>query len=303
MHVYGTNFVVETENEKHQSDMTRLSVLFVIALLPIQLFALRATCSVPLYPEGVPDSNGLMPEDEYMGNGGGIYKTSVPRLDLYRAENAKGTILVCPGGAYLFTSVGNEGVNVAEYFVPRGYNIAVLKYRMPNGHENIPLEDACRAMEIVRDSVAAWQPASLKIGVMGFSAGGHLASSLLTKYSSRKARPDYGILVYPVISMDSTLTHQRSCQELLGESPTDEQRRKWSTDLQVTSDTPPCLIVGCQDDQTVQIENSIRFYQALTAAHVPSSLVILPTGGHGWGFLRHFPQRELIEQAILAFLE
>lgn len=282
--------------------MKRISFVLAIVLLPLFVFAIKPTCTIPLYPNGAPDSNGYKPSDEYVNERGAIYQTSEPRIDLYRAEKPKGLILVCPGGAYVFTSVGNEGVNVADFFVPRGYTIAVLKYRLPNGHENIPLEDACRAMEILRDSAAAWQLPDSPIGVMGFSAGGHLASSLLTKYTGPKSRPDYGILVYPVISMDEQLTHQRSCEELLGKHPTDEQRRLWSTDLQVTADTPPCIIVGCQDDKTVQIENSIRFYQALTKAHVTASLVIVPTGGHGWGFKRQFPQRELIEHAILNFL-
>jgi acetyl esterase/lipase len=272
-------------------------------LMPLSLMALSPTRTIMLYPDGAPDSNGYAPSDEYVKDGPKIFQTSEPRIDLYCAEQPKGLLLICPGGAYLFTSVGNEGKNVAEFFVPRGYTIAVLKYRLPNGHTNIPLEDACRAMEILRDSAEAWQLPSTRIGVMGFSAGGHLASSLLTKYTNPKVRPDYGILVYPVISMDSTLTHQTSCEELLGKNPSDEQRRLWSTDLQVTADTPPCLIVGCQDDTSVKIENSIRFYQALTAAHVPASLVIVPVGRHGWGFERHFPQRELIDQAILNFLE
>jgi len=283
--------------------MTRLTILLGITLLPLGLFALRPTCTIPLYPYGAPDSNGYTAADEYVEQGTMIFRTSEPRIDLYRAPQPKGIILVCPGGAYIFTSTGNEGVNVAEFFVPRGYTIAVLKYRMPNGHENIPLEDACRAMSILRDSLDTWQLPASQIGVMGFSAGGHLAASLLTKYTDSRTRPDYGILIYPVISMDSNLTHSESCRQLLGDNPSDSRRILWSADRQVTTDTPPCLIVGCQDDETVKIENSIRFYQALTAANVPATLVIVPEGGHGWGFLRHFPHRELIEQAILSFLK
>lgn len=282
--------------------MNRLFLLLASVAVSLSIWALQPTCTIPLYPNGAPDSNGYAPEDEYVKEDYKIYQTSVPRIDLYRAERAKATILVCPGGGYRFTSTGNEGLNVAEFFLPRGYNIAVLKYRLPNGHEQIPLEDACRAMELLRDSIVAWQLPSSQLAVMGFSAGGHLAASLLTKYSSRKARPDYGILVYPVISMDSTITHRGSCRELLGQQPTDLQRHNWSTEKQVTADTPPCLIVACQDDPTVQIENSIRFYQALTANKVAASIVTVPVGKHGWGFSRQFPQRQLIEQAMLDFL-
>ena len=282
--------------------MNRLFLLLASVAVSLSIWALQPTCTIPLYPNGAPDSNGYAPEDEYVKEDYKIYQTSVPRIDLYRAERAKATILVCPGGGYRFTSTGNEGLNVAEFFLPRGYNIAVLKYRLPNGHEQIPLEDACRAMELLRDSIVAWQLPSSQLAVMGFSAGGHLAASLLTKYSSRKARPDYGILVYPVISMDSTITHRGSCRELLGQQPTDLQRHNWSTEKQVTPQTPPCLIVACQDDPTVQIENSIRFYQALTANKVAASIVTVPVGKHGWGFSRQFPQRQLIEQAMLDFL-
>ncbi|MBR1878620.1 MAG: alpha/beta hydrolase fold domain-containing protein [Paludibacteraceae bacterium] len=266
------------------------------------LWALQPAMTIPLYPSGAPDSNGYLPADEYVGKNGGIYQTSEPRIDFYRAEHPKATLLVCPGGGYRYTSVGNEGIRVAEFFVPRGYNIAVLKYRLPNGHEHIPLEDASRAMELLRDSIEAWHLPSAQLGVMGFSAGGHLAASLLTKYPSPEARPDYGILVYPVISMDSTITHQGSCRQLLGEHPADEQRLLWSAEKQVTAHTPPCLIVACQDDPTVQVENSIRFYQSLTAAHVPASMMFVPVGKHGWGFSRSFPQRELIERGMLSFL-
>lgn len=281
--------------------MKRLNVLIAVLAAAAAMWAIQPTCVVPLYPNGLPDSNGYAPEDEHVDAYGGIFKTSNPRMDIYLPAHARGTILVCPGGAYIFTSTGNEGINVAEYFVPRGYAIAVLKYRMPNGHEAIPLEDACRAMEIIRDSASAWHLPP-EVGVMGFSAGGHLAASLLTMYNSPKARPDYGILVYPVISMDAAITHLETCEELLGKHPTAAQRTHWSTEKQVNAQTPPCLIVACQDDSVVPIENSLRFYQALTAAHVPASIVIVPIGDHGWGFLRQFPQRELIDRAILDFL-
>ena len=283
--------------------MKRLYLIIASVCVASLLWALQPTCTIPLYPDGAPDSNGYVPEDEFVKEGTKIFRTSVPRIDLYLADTPKATILICPGGGYTFTSTGNEGIDVANYFVPRGYNIAVLKYRLPNGHEYIPLEDACRAMEILRDSISTWRLPSQKIAVMGFSAGGHLAASMLTRYTGRKSRPDCGVLVYPVISMDSTITHKGSCKQLLGSQPTDEQRLLWSAEKQVTTDTPPCLLVACQDDPTVKIENSIRFYQALTAANVPASLVLVPVGKHGWGYSRQFVDRELIDLAILSFLE
>lgn len=269
------------------------------------MLALTPTYTLPLYPNGVPDSNGYKPEDENVKEGTKIYKTSIPRIDVY-LPNAAGAatpaILVCPGGGYQFTSTGNEGIDVANYFVPRGYAIAVLKYRMPNGHERIPLSDALQAMRLLRDSAAVWHIREQHIGVMGFSAGGHLAATLLTKYADAKTRPDYGVLVYPVITMDETLTHRGSCRSLLGENPTLDQRLNWSAERNVTSDTPPCIIVVCQDDPTVKVDNSLLFYKALTNQHVPATLIVVPEGKHGWGYQRQFRDREIIDQAILSFV-
>ena len=285
--------------------MKHLFFLITCSVLSVNVWALRPTCTIPLYPNGAPDSNGYTAADEYVKDGTKIYKIAEPRLDVYIPANTKpsGILLSIPGGGYSFVSSGNEGIKVAEFFVPRGYIVAVLKYRLPNSHEQIPLHDALQSMRILRDSAAAWKTPNALIGVMGFSAGGHLAASLLTHYTDSITRPDFGILVYPVITMDSTLTHKGSYRQLLGENPTEEQRAYWSTEKQVTPQTPPCLIVACQDDPTVRVTNSILFYEALTTNNVPSSLLIVPFGKHGWGFSRQFPQRELVEQAILKFLK
>ena len=285
--------------------MNRYISIFCALLACTSMLALTPAYTLPLYPNGVPDSNGYKPEDEYIKDGTKIYRTAVPRLDVYlpnAADAATPAVLVCPGGGYQFTSTGNEGIEVANYFVPRGYAIAVLKYRMPNGHEHSPLSDALQAMRLLRDSADAWHLKAQHIGVMGFSAGGHLAATLLTKYADAKTRPDYGVLVYPVITMDETLTHRGSCRSLLGENPTLDQRLNWSAERNVTSDTPPCIIVVCQDDPTVKVDNSLLFYQALTNQHVPATLIVVPEGKHGWGYRRQFRDREIIDQAILSFV-
>ena len=175
-------------------------------------------------------------------------------IDLYLPTHAKKDVpvlLSIPGGGYRFVSMKNEGVAVAQYFCPRGIAVAVLKYHLPNGQENVPLNDACRAMTMLRDSAQFWQLKSDKIGVIGFSAGGHLAASLCTKYTSDKARPDYGVLVYPVISSDTTIWHKGSFQNLVGKQATQAQYDKWSIDRCVTSQTPPCFLVACEDDKSV----------------------------------------------------
>ena len=286
--------------------MRYLSILLVMSMCAV-MQAVTPVRTVLLYPNGAPDSNGYAPEDEYVKEGTKIFRTSVPRLDLYVPASATTqspcpVLLVCPGGGYSFTSTGNEGIDVANYFLPRNIAIAVLKYRMPNGHETIPLADAMQAMRMLRDSADAWHLKAQHIGVMGFSAGGHLAASLVTKFADAKSRPDYGVLIYPVISMADELTHRGSCRELLGQNPTAEQRERWSADKQVTADTPPCVIVACQDDRTVKVANSLRMFEALTANHVPATLVVVPTGGHGWGYLRQFADREQIDQAVLSFI-
>lgn len=262
--------------------MKKLSFLLLCALSASFMWAIEPTRTIRLYPS-----------------------QETPQIDLYMPSNRYKDVpvlLSIPGGGYGFVSVGNEGVAVASYFCPRGIAIAVLKYRLPNGHENIPLSDACRAMEILRDSASVWNLQGDKIGVMGFSAGGHLAASLCTKYTSDKARPDYGVLVYPVISADPTIWHEGSFANLLGKKPTKKQYQAWSIDKQVTPKTPPCLLVACEDDKTVPVENSIRMYQALRDHQVETEMVLVPQGGHGWGFDKQIPKRDLVDAAITQFI-
>lgn len=283
-----------------------LSLVLTSLWVSLYVCGAKPNYTIRLYENSQPVyQNGYTPEDEWVERKDRIYKISDPRLDIYLPQGgkAKGILLSIPGGGYRFVSSGNEGTQVADFFVPRNYAVAVLKYRLPNQHENVPLEDALQAMRILRDSAAQWAIEKAAVGVMGFSAGGHLAASLLTHYTDSMTRPDYGVLIYPVISMDDEITHKGSCKHLLGETPTPEQRNYWSAEKQVTADTPPCLIVTCQDDPTVHIANSIRFYEALTAHKIPSSLVIVPVGKHGWGFSRQFQDREIIDQAIISFID
>lgn len=226
-------------------------------------------------------------------------------IDLYLPTHAKKDVpvlLSIPGGGYRFVSMKNEGVAVAQYFCPRGIAVAVLKYHLPNGQENVPLNDACRAMTMLRDSAQFWHLKSDKIGVMGFSAGGHLAASLCTKYTSEKARPDYGVLVYPVISSDTTIWHKGSFQNLVGKTATQAQYDKWSIDRCVTSQTPPCFLVACEDDKSVPVENSLLMYQALLDQDIEAEMVLIPQGGHGWGFDKQIPKRDLVDAAITQFI-
>lgn len=283
--------------------MKYLSIVLGV-VFATNLLAVTPNYTITLYPDGIkPNDNGYVAADEVEKNKR-LYKTSEPRMDIYLPKNGKtdAIILSCPGGGYVFTSIPNEGEAVANFFVPRNIAVAVLKYRMPNQHADVPLTDAARAMEILRDSAANWNVPENHIGVIGFSAGGHLAATLVTKYPTEKSRPDFGILVYPVISMDETITHKGSCLQLLGELPTEQQRADWSAEKCVNQYTPPCFIVHCQDDKTVMVENSIRMYQALTKFHISAEMLLLPMGAHGWGFSKQIPQKEVFESAMMHFI-
>lgn len=254
----------------------------------------------------VSGTNGYTDNDEYTKDHEHIFNVASPRIDLYMPYHVQGVsypvILVCPGGGYRYLSCENEGINTAEYFTARGFAVAVLKYRLPNGHEDVPLSDACAAMCMLRDSAQAWSLRSDKIGVMGFSAGGHLAASLVTKYTSEKARPDYGVLVYPVISADTAIWHKGSFLNLCGKTALPSQLAAWSLENQVTENTPPCILVACEDDKSVPVENSVRFYQALRDHKVEAQMTLVPEGGHGWGFSRQFSERDLVETSMMEFI-
>ena len=280
--------------------MKKLIFAFCI-LFPLSLFAQK---TIYLPEKG---GNGIE-KAETVGTYGQIYDITEPRIDVYLPNKTTGNpkpvpmILVCPGGAYKYASCGNEGKYVAEWAMQQRIAVAVLKYRMPNGHENIPLSDALAAMRILRDSAHVWNLIPDKIGVMGFSAGGHLAGSLTTMYVDKRTRPDFSVLVYPVLSMKDD-THQTTRKLLLGEDFTEMQVAKWHLLNNITADTPPCFIIACQDDKVVPVSNSIDFYSALTRNNVPAELLILPTGGHGFGFQREIPQTSVFREALLHWLQ
>ena len=248
-------------------------------------------------------SNGIT-EAESTGSYGEIYNITQPRIDLYLPSGGgrpATTLLVCPGGAYQYVSVQNEGKYVADWALQHGMAVAVLKYRLPNGHDYIPLSDAMAAMRMLRDSADVWNLDAGRIGVMGFSAGGHLAGSLLTKYADSRTRPDFGVLVYPVLSMEAD-THLKTRRLLLGDSFGERQKAEWTLRTGVGRQVPPCFVVACQDDKGVPVSNSIVFFTALTKAGVRAELLVMPKGGHGFGFMREIPQAALFHQLLLQWI-
>ncbi len=215
-----------------------------------------------------------------------------PAITVYTPKNPTGkTVLMCPGGGYTHQASAHEGHDMADWYNAQGITYAVLKYRLPYGDNTIPLADAEQAMRILRKYSAELGVDPKKVGIAGASAGGHLASTLATHYSSPETRPDFQILFYPVISMDAKKTHMGSRKSLLGENPSDELVALYSNELQVTPDTPKAFIILSSDDGAVPPANSIDYYSALINNKVKASLHAFPVGGHGWGFRDKFPYK------------
>lgn len=284
------------------------SKIILIVLLSMTCTFLSAQTSYdfkPLYPTGeIPNVKSSKLEVKEISEVAkdGIERVSgvnIPSFCYYPAEKSKrngSAIIICPGGGYGILAMSHEGHDVAKKFAENGIAAFVLKYRLPNdvtmNDKSIgPLQDAQQAITLVRENAANYGINPQKIGIIGFSAGGHLASTVGVHYTDPKinhskeisVRPDFMLLIYPVISMDTSITHGGSRKNLLGEQPDDAQVHYFSNELQVTKDTPPTLLVHAEDDTAVPIANSKRFYEALQKNNVPSKLITYPNGGHGFG--------------------
>lgn len=212
-----------------------------------------------------------------------------PAITVYTPKEPTGkTIVMCPGGAYIFEADGHEGHDMAEWFNSMGITYAVLKYRLPQGDYTLPLADAEQAMRLVRRHADVFGVDPAAVGIMGASAGGHLASTLATHYSSAETRPDFQVLFYPVVSMAEEITHKGSRTNLLGDSPSDELIAKFSNEQQVDSRTPKAFIMLSSDDDVVVPANSLNYFKALLDNGVGATMHVYPTGGHGWGFRDSF---------------
>lgn len=260
-----------------------VSFLFVTTLLSAQ-----KPVELPLWPNGAPNTNGLTGAQEDL-NGGRVANVVNPSITVYRPAKPNGmTIIMCPGGGYARLAMNHEGHDMASWFTTQGITYVVLKYRMPNGHYEVPLSDAEQAIRMVRAHAEEWGINPHRVGIMGASAGGHLAASLATLYSSDDTRPDFQILFYPVISMVKGVTHAGSRQNLIGENPSAELEQKYSLERQVSARTPQAFIMLSADDGTVLPINGIGYYLALLEQKVPATLHVYPIGGHGWGFRDNF---------------
>lgn len=275
-----------------------------ICLLLLTNFPSHAQQILPLWPAGQIPNAKASAEPELYDTSDVVHVGRVKRPDIavYLPPGRVATgqaVVVCPGGGYVRLAYTWEGVEIAKWLNSHGIAAIVLKYRLPEPGSNVtprlsPLLDAQRAIRLVRHHAKAWNIDPDKVGVMGFSAGGHLASTLGTHFDAQdapprdsidrlSARPDFMILMYPVITMSEGYMHSGSRNRLIGENPPADLATYYSTDTQVTARTPPTILFHAGDDQAVPVENSLSFYRALVKHGVPAELHVYPTGGHGFG--------------------
>ena len=291
--------------------MKQLFLFFLICIA----FRLVAQQTIPLYTGAIPNSTNYAMKEIRMENNGillGYRSISQPTLSVYLPEagkEASAAVIICPGGGYGMESFRLEGTIIAETFAKNGIAAFILKYRLPSDSimkdKSVgPLQDAQQAIKIVRERSKEWNINRSKIGIMGFSAGGHLASTAGTHFekafipneNNTSLRPDFMVLVYPVISMTDELTHGGSRKNLLGTVPSPEQIRQFSNEMQVNPGTPPAWITHTGDDTVVPVENSIRFYQALIRNKVVAEMHLYPSGNHG--FVLKLPADEWMKQVF-----
>jgi acetyl esterase/lipase len=277
--------------------MKKLKSLFLF-LLPFMSFSQEV--KFPLYSGAIPNSKPIENTEKSEVTGGilRVANVTVPELWYYPApsETSNGTcVIICPGGGYGMLAASHEGYDVAKKFNEFGVSAFVLKYRLPNDKAQIdktiaPLQDAQQAFRIVRNRAREFNINPKKIGVMGFSAGGHLAATAGTHFEKQvgeladttNVRPDFMILGYPVITMKD-FGHKGSANNLLGKTPSQEMLDLYSNELQITTKTPPTFLVHAADDKAVPVKNSLVFYENLVANNVPVEMHLYPKGGHGFG--------------------
>jgi len=279
---------------------TAKSILIAIVLTAISLKSMAQNEIIALWPEGkVPNSIANKVEEKSVTDDTGILRISgvtIPTITAFIVPKEKATgaaVMICPGGGYGILAASHEGSDLARWFNDRGISAFVLKYRLPDvkamthQHE-VPLMDAMQGMKLIRQSAKKWNIDPDKIGVMGFSAGGHLAATLSTHYNlgtkaSDEAKPNFSILLYPVISLSPELAHGGSRDNLLGPDKSEELIKYYSNELQVSAKTPPAFLVHAMDDGAVPVENSIAYYLALKKFKTPAEMHLYPKGGHGFG--------------------
>lgn len=277
--------------------MKTVSLIFSMLIITTSVLAQDFTLKV--WPNGAPNDNGMKePEEKYDG----VRVRNVSEAEMYvylpeKSVNTGAAIVICPGGGYWIEAMDHEGFDMAKWLQSKGIAGIVLKYRLPYGHHEIPSGDARQAMRIVRLNAEKWGINPSKIGIAGSSAGGHLASTAGTVFDKgnpassvpegkMSCRPDFMLLLYPVISFEESVGHMGSRKNLIGEGNDWNLAKKYSNELNVTAETPPTFLILADDDKTVIPENSIRFYLALKEHNVPAEMHIFQEGAHGFGMTK-----------------
>ncbi|MEF9950331.1 MAG: alpha/beta hydrolase [Mucinivorans sp.] len=277
-------------------------IIFILSIFAFGIDLASAQQELPLWSAAhpAPHKSVLTGPETAPDDGGRIENITQPTITVYLPEKSKSTgqaVIMCPGGAYYLLTTYNEGSFFAPLLNENGIACIVLKHRMPGGVHYLPLEDADRAMEIVRQNATKWAIDTSKIGVCGFSAGGNVAAIFSTMGA---IRPAFTVLFYPVVSMRQGITHEGSRENLMGNLPL---RDYYSAELRVDAKTPPALMFHCLDDTAVSIANSYLYNDALRAHHIPSQVVAYPTGGHGWGFSDKMPSHENMKVTLVDWLK
>lgn len=256
-------------------------------------FAISALSAMAIEPYRTFD---LTPADATSG------EKATLELFLAKRSDTRGAIILCPGGGYEWLSTQAEGYNWVEWFTSRGIATAVLNYRIPQGRHSVPLADCSAAIDALRTEGEKYNIPADKIGVMGFSAGGHLASTMATHYTDN-TRPDFQVLWYPVITMDPAYAHSGSRISLIGSNPSPELVELYSNELQVKEGNPPAFIFTCQDDGSVSPVNSLLYFDALKTNKVPAEMHFYPKGGHGFAMESWFTYREQMLHLLESWID
>ena len=273
---------------------TRKILTVMLLMMCVAGFAQKGT-KMELWPKGAPNNNG----DE----------KDKAELTVYLPDAKKATgraVVCCPGGGYSHLAMDHEGHQWAAFFNNQGIALIVVKYRMPHGNYKIPISDAEEAMKTVRRNAVEWHIDRNNVGIMGFSAGGHLASTIAT-HSKADAAPNFQILFYPVITMDPAFTHKGSHDNFLGTDRSKKEMKKleheYSNDIQVNRTTPRVFLALSDDDHAVPASNGFNYYSECYRHDVPASIHIYPTGGHGWGYRESFAFHYQMVFELKAWLE
>ncbi len=272
------------------------TTLTILTAVIISFSTMAQDFKLKVWPNGAPDSNGMtLPEEVFEGKR--VRNVSEAEIYVYLPKigvNTGAAVVICPGGGYGMEAMDHEGYDMAEWLAQKGVAGIVLKYRLPYGHHEIPLKDVQRAMRLVRQKAAEWGINPAKIGVAGSSAGGHLASTAGTKFDTGNpaatdalgklsCRPDFMLLLYPVITFNEEFGHMGSRTNLIGDGNKWELVERYSNELHVTAQTPPTFLILADDDGAVPPRNSIEFYLALKKYKIPAEMHIFKSGGHGFG--------------------